>query len=318
MIKIGILECSEYQIIVDSMEIAGQGTLLALVEKRKQALAAEGLFDPERKKKLPFIPELIAIVTSETGAVISDILHRLEDRFPRHVLLYSVPVQGAEAATKISTAIADINKRTPRPDLIIIARGGGSIEDLMPFNEENIVRAVAASDIPIISAIGHETDTTLIDYAADLRAPTPTAAAEMAVPVRQELLNYTQDLGARLQYKIFQKFADSKNLLTNIKLRPPTNLLETLMQRLDYATSFLESRSTKIIDEKQNDLIKFSALLESYSFKKTLKRGFAIVQNAKGKIITNATQLQAGDSLNIILSDENNIAVVVDKQGELF
>ncbi|MHA1539172.1 MAG: exodeoxyribonuclease VII large subunit [Alphaproteobacteria bacterium] len=308
---------SEYQIIVDTMEVAGQGTLLALIEKRKQALAAEGLFDESRKKERPFLPERIAVITSPTGAVIRDILHRLEDRFPRPVLLYPVPVQGAEAAAKITEAITDLNTITPRPDLIIIARGGGSIEDLMPFNEENVVRAVAASDIPIISAIGHETDTTLIDYAADLRAPTPTAAAEMAVPVQKELYAYTQDLVARLHRRTFLTLSDAQSSLNSIRLRAPTNLLETLTQRLDYATNFLESHKTKILEKKEEKLTRLSGLLESYSYRKTLNRGFALVQNKKGKIVTSAAQLQAGDPLNITLSDETDVAVTVDRQGQL-
>lgn len=184
---------SKYQIIVETLTLAGKGALLALIEARKQALAAEGLFDPARKRALPLLPGVIGVVTSPTGAVIRDILHRLADRFPRRVLVWPVLVQGEGAAAQISAAITGFNALdphgpVPRPDLLIVARGGGSVEDLMAFNEENVVRAAAASVIPLISAVGHETDTTLIDFAADRRAPTPTAAAEMAVPVRAELI----------------------------------------------------------------------------------------------------------------------------------
>ena len=190
---------SRYQIIVEQVELAGLGALMALLEQRKKALAAEGLFDVSRKKKLPFLPEVIGVVTSPTGAVIRDIMHRLQARFPRRVLLWPVAVQGEKAAAEVTAAIAGFNAFTGalRPDLIIVARGGGSVEDLMAFNEESVVRAVAASTIPLISAVGHETDTTLIDFAADMRAPTPTAAAELAVPVRAELLAQVLDFERR-------------------------------------------------------------------------------------------------------------------------
>src|SRR6185295_1802865 len=179
--------------------LAGQGALMALLDKRRRALAAEGLFDEARKKKLPFAPRTIGVVSSPTGAVIRDIIHRLEDRFPTHVLLWPVPVQGEGAAARIAAAVKGLNALADAPDLIIVARGGGSIEDLWAFNEEEVVRAVAGSHVPIISAVGHETDTTLTDFAADRRAPTPTAAAEMAVPVRAELLAQVRDLGTRAE-----------------------------------------------------------------------------------------------------------------------
>src|SRR5262249_6361509 len=180
---------SKYQIVIESVELAGEGALLKMLEDRKKKLASEGLFDAARKKPLPFLPEVIGVITSPTGAVIRDILHRIEERFPRRVILWPVVVQGENAAAQIASAIAGFNaieegSAVPRPDVLIVARGGGSLEDLMAFNEEVVVRAAAASRIPLISAVGHETDTTLIDFASDLRAPTPTAAAEMAVPVR--------------------------------------------------------------------------------------------------------------------------------------
>jgi exodeoxyribonuclease VII large subunit len=195
---------SRYQIVVERLELAGQGALMALLDKRRRALAAEGLFDEGRKRRLPFAPRVIGVISSPTGAVIRDIIHRVEDRFPTHVLLWPVAVQGEGAAAQVAAAVEGFNALAadgpvPRPDLLIVARGGGSIEDLWAFNEEVVVRAVAGSAIPTISAVGHETDTTLCDFAADVRAPTPTAAAEMAVPVRAELLALVRELGARTE-----------------------------------------------------------------------------------------------------------------------
>jgi exodeoxyribonuclease VII large subunit len=194
---------SNYQIVVESLEVAGEGAMMLLFEKLKARLAAEGLFDPLHKKPMPSLPRIIGVVTSPTGAVIRDILHRLADRFPSHVIVWPVLVQGDGAARQIARAVNGFSamakdSTTPRPDLVIVARGGGSIEDLWAFNDEAVVRAVADCTIPIISAVGHETDTTLCDFAADLRAPTPTAAAEIAVPVRNELLQRTGQLGLRM------------------------------------------------------------------------------------------------------------------------
>src|SRR5437763_2840629 len=193
---------STYQIIVEALEPAGLGALMALLEQRKRQLAAEGLFDEARKQLIPFLPSRIGVVTSASGAVIRDILHRLADRFPRPVLVWPVRVQGEGSAAEVAAAIEGFNALpesgpVSRPDLIIVARGGGSLEDLWSFNEEIVVRAAAASMIPLISAVGHETDVTLIDFAADRRAPTPTAAAEMAVPVRSKLLLETDSLARR-------------------------------------------------------------------------------------------------------------------------
>ena len=193
---------SKYQIVIEALEPAGAGALMALLEERKRKFAAEGLFGEERKKPLPYLPRVIGVVTSPTGAVIRDILHRLEDRFPTRVIVWPVRVQGETSAAEVAAAIAGFNALAadgpvPRPDLLIVARGGGSLEDLWSFNEETVVRAAAASAIPLISAVGHETDFTLIDFVADRRAPTPTAAAEMAVPVRSELIAAVADLSAR-------------------------------------------------------------------------------------------------------------------------
>ena len=193
---------SRYQIIVDRLELAGEGALLKLLEDRRKRLQAEGLFDLDRKRPLPFLPEVVGVVTSPSGAVIRDILHRLADRFPCHVLVWPVAVQGEKAAAEVAAAIGGFNRLpehgpVPRPDILIVARGGGSLEDLWAFNEEIVVRAAAASTIPLISAVGHETDTTLIDFVSDRRAPTPSAAAEMAVPVRADLMAQTLDFGKR-------------------------------------------------------------------------------------------------------------------------
>ncbi len=195
---------SKYQIVIESLEPAGAGALMALLEERKRKLGAEGLFDSERKRRLPFMPKVIGVVTSPTGAVIRDILHRISDRFPVHVLVWPVKVQGEGSGDEVANAIRGFNEfapggSIPRPDVLIVARGGGSLEDLWSFNDEAVVRAAAASEIPLISAVGHETDWTLIDYAADMRAPTPTGAAEMAVPVKAELEAQLASLAARLQ-----------------------------------------------------------------------------------------------------------------------
>jgi exodeoxyribonuclease VII large subunit len=231
---------SSYQIIIDSMELAGEGALLKLLEDRKRKLAEEGLFEASRKQGLPFLPQVIGVVSSPTGAVIQDILHRLSDRFPVRVILWPVLVQGATAAAEIGMAIngfsaLDSKGEVPRPDLLIVARGGGSLEDLMAFNEEIVVRAAAACSIPLISAVGHETDTTLIDYASDMRAPTPTAAAEMAVPVRSELLVQVMDNGLRLLNAMNRNLTQNKVMLDGLSRGLPNlrRVVEEASQRLD-------------------------------------------------------------------------------------
>jgi len=237
---------SKYQLVIDSMELAGVGALLKLLEDRRKRLAAEGLFAAERKKPLPFLPEVIGIVTSPTGAVIRDILHRLADRFPRRVVLWPVAVQGEGAAAQVAAAINGFNRLpaagpVPRPQLIIVARGGGSLEDLMAFNEEIVVRAAAASAIPLISAVGHETDTTLIDHASDRRAPTPTAAAEIAVPVRLDLIAELGTKSARLSGSLARLFAQRRLHLAGLSrgLPDPQDLLGAAAQRLDDRTERL-------------------------------------------------------------------------------
>ncbi len=231
---------SKYQLVIESVELAGVGALLKLLEERKKKLEAEGLFAPERKKKLPYLPAVIGVVTSPTGAVIRDILHRLADRFPRRVLVWPVAVQGEGAAEQVAAAIAGFNAlkpggAVPRPDLLIVARGGGSLEDLMAFNEEIVVRAAAASSIPLVSAVGHETDTTLIDFAADRRAPTPTAAAEMAVPVRSDLIAELQAKAMRLATGLSRWLAERRTHVTGLGrgLPDPVGLIGTAAQKLD-------------------------------------------------------------------------------------
>ncbi|TIP33283.1 MAG: exodeoxyribonuclease VII large subunit, partial [Mesorhizobium sp.] len=194
---------SNYQIVIDNLEPAGAGALMALLEERKRRLQAEGLFDAGRKRRLPFMPRVIGVITSPTGSVIRDIIHRIKDRFPLTVLVWPVRVQGDTTAKEVTAAVNGFNALTwdgaiRQPDLLIVARGGGSLEDLWGFNDEGLARAVAASRIPIISAVGHETDWTLVDFVADMRAPTPTGAAEMAVPVKAELEATLANLGARL------------------------------------------------------------------------------------------------------------------------
>jgi exodeoxyribonuclease VII large subunit len=251
---------SKYQIVIETLEPAGLGALMALLEERKKKLAAEGLFDPARKQLLPFLPDVIGVVTSPTGAVIRDILHRLTDRFPRRVLVWPVRVQGDGSAEQIAVAIRGFNALPeagpiPRPDLVIVARGGGSLEDLWSFNEESVVRAAADSMIPLISAVGHETDITLIDFAADKRAPTPTAAAEMAVPVRSELLVQVDSL-ARRSLACWQRCQEARRTELRAAMRAlPTaeELLSLPRQRLDHAAArlTLQTLHTRIARERQ-------------------------------------------------------------------
>ncbi|MEH7827262.1 exodeoxyribonuclease VII large subunit [Gemmobacter denitrificans] len=237
---------SKYQLIVEDVAPAGAGALMAMLEKRRAALQAEGLFDPARKQPIPFLPGVIGVITSPSGAVIRDILHRLRDRFPRPVLIWPVAVQGQDCAAQVAAAIRGFNAIAPggpipRPDLLIVARGGGSLEDLWGFNEEIVVRAAADSRIPLISAVGHETDTTLIDFAADRRAPTPTAAAEMAVPVRLDLLAALDGLAARQSRALALGFDRRGQRLRDLAraLPRPEALTGAAAQRLDAATGRL-------------------------------------------------------------------------------
>lgn len=358
---------SKYQMVVDTMEPAGAGALMALLDERRKKLAAEGLFDATRKKALPYLPETIGVVTSPTGAIIRDILHRLNDRFPRRVLLWPVLVQGEGAADQIAEAVKGFNaieagSEIPRPDLLIVARGGGSIEDLWSFNEEAVVRAVAASDIPVISAVGHETDTTLVDYAADLRAPTPTGAAEMAVPVKEELALTISDMGRRLalqRQNIIQTRSDRLKALGRA-LPKPSDILGLSQQRFDELAERLPRALSMVTQQKAtelsrlagaltpgrlleglrfrsqalgtvmqrleasvgrrmgtfNDVLTASArMLETVSYQRTLDRGFALVQNAKGTAIAKAGELTEGERISLTFSDGTRGARVEGDEG---
>ncbi len=343
---------SKYQIVVDAIELAGEGALLKLLEERKRRLAAEGLFDPSRKVKLPFLPDIIGVVTSPTGAVIRDILHRLADRFPRRVLLWPVAVQGEGAAEQVAAAIAGFNAfpaGSPlRPDLIIVARGGGSLEDLMPFNEEIVVRAAAASAIPLISAVGHETDTTLIDFAADVRAPTPSAAAEMAVPVRAELAADLLDFGKRAVQGLIRLLAERRLAVEGLGrgLADPARLLGEKSQRLDQwidrlrnarlpyfetRRRLVEGLASAIATPRQQlarrrlELVHagerlgaavrqplaharlrldgLARLVDSVNPDAVLKRGYALVRDAAGALVTAATSVSPGMALKLGFAD---------------
>jgi exodeoxyribonuclease VII large subunit len=248
---------SKYQMVIEQMELAGEGALLKLLEDRRRKLAAEGLFDEDRKRALPFLPRVIGVVTSPTGAVIRDILHRLTDRFPVHVLVVPVLVQGENAKTQIAAAIRGFNAMpeggvVPRPDLLIVARGGGSLEDLWSFNEEEVVRAAAESEIPLISAVGHETDTTLIDFASDRRAPTPTAAAEIAVPVRSELLAQVMDDEGRLLNAVTRRLGEARTRLDGMArgLGDPRSLIESRAQTVDYLDQRLAAGMERGLDQR--------------------------------------------------------------------
>jgi exodeoxyribonuclease VII large subunit len=319
---------SRYQIVVERLELAGQGALMALLDKRRRALAAEGLFDAERKKRLPFAPRLIGVVSSATGAVIRDILHRLEDRFPTHVLLWPVPVQGEGAADKIAAAVAGFNALADRPDLIIVARGGGSIEDLWAFNEEVVVRAVAGSAIPVISAVGHETDTTLCDFAADVRAPTPSAAAEIAVPVRAELLAQVRALGTRAERCARRTIERGAEQLQGLLRHWPERdaLLAPQQQRLDELAERLPRGLRGRLDRARAELGRAGgalrpALLEAAHRRarerldalwrvaqlvhpeKPLERGYAWVADRAGKPLTSAAAADEARLLRLHFRD---------------
>ncbi|MDA7847079.1 exodeoxyribonuclease VII large subunit [Amylibacter sp.] len=346
---------SRYQMIVSEMSVAGIGALMAQLEKRKKKLEAEGLFDKSIKKEIPYLPEIIGVVTSPSGAVIQDILHRLSDRFPRKVLLWPVAVQGERCAPDVAAAINGFNRLTPggampRPELIIVARGGGSIEDLWGFNEESVVRAAAESEIPLISAVGHETDTTLIDFASDLRAPTPTAAAEYAVPVRADLMGWLSSMDERrvrslstgLEIKR-QRLKDlsrglpapdelvamSTQRLDSISERLPralitvsnkkrTILLQTsaglrgsllknkLVDRSEAINRFVKSIQSNmkvIIQRNQSALESLERLRQTLGYEATLQRGYAVIRNENGGIVTSVKVADVSKSLEIEFQD---------------
>ena len=346
---------SQYQIVIETMAPAGAGALLAQLERLKQNLAAEGLFAPERKRPLPAMPGVIGVITSPTGAVIRDILHRISDRWPCRVIVWPVLVQGERAAGEVRAAIEGFNAlpaggAIPRPDLLIVARGGGSVEDLWPFNDEALARAAAASTIPLVSAVGHETDTTLIDFVSDRRAPTPTAAAELATPVLADLVGAVQELSGRLTRAGSQSLEQRRRALAFAVrgLGRPDDLLAAAAQRLDYAAlklggalrSNVERHGRQLagvggrlrpglltagLDIHNRDLTRASArlapavtrrlealnerlaaqgrVLASLEPKAPLRRGYALVRGADGRLAKHAADLEAGEALDIEFAD---------------
>jgi exodeoxyribonuclease VII large subunit len=328
---------SKYQIVVNRMELAGEGALMALLDKRRRSLAAEGLFDEAKKRKLPYLPRVIGVVTSPTGAVIRDILHRLEDRCPTHVIVWPVPVQGEGAAEKIASAIRGFGSFEPRPDLIIVARGGGSIEDLWAFNEEEVVRAAADSPIPLISAVGHETDTTLIDFASDRRAPTPTAAAEIAVPVRAELVAWLAELDHRQSACVMRTASRAAERLDQVAGRWPeaANLFAPFAQRLDDAgerlpraliqrTAHARADFAAVAPRLQSRLLservvrgmeKLAALwrlAELAHPERPLQRGFVRVTDRAGKTLVHAADARAASAVDLHFADGRVAAHIGD------
>lgn len=341
---------SSYQLVIDSLEIAGAGALLKLLEERKKKFAAEGLFDQAHKQKIPFLPETIGVITSASGAVIRDIIHRVTDRFPSHILLWPAPVQGEGAAEKIAAAIEGMNKlplngTIKRPDVLIVARGGGSLEDLWPFNEEIVIRAVYNSKIPLISAVGHETDTMLIDYVSDMRAPTPTGAAEFAVPVKAELQARILTIQSRMLSSITHYLNERKNILTGLGRGIPnlSQILQESRQKLDdrverLQLSFKNLLSNKhnqierislrpyyiknIIDKQSESLKNLTLRMESVSIDSVLARGFAWIKNAKGRTVYNLEQAKQSPTLEINFIDgkikTKPTGKKNDLQGDLF
>ncbi|MDR2781711.1 MAG: exodeoxyribonuclease VII large subunit [Holosporaceae bacterium] len=332
---------SKYQFIVEQFELAGIGELLKLLEERKKKLAAEGLFDQSKKKPLPLLPKLIGIITSPTGAVIKDMLHRIRQRFPRNVLLWPVLVQGNEASDQIVTAINGMNALPidQRPDVLIVARGGGSFEDLMPFNEENIVRAVANSKIPVVSAVGHETDTTLIDYAADLRAPTPTAAAEFVVPERIKLQSDVAKAFTRLNLIVSSNLEKRRLFLRSNKILNISGIVGEKIQKTDFIFDQMASGMQNIISRRKislanvaiskpiikdnvNDVwqeLRFaffgkfektkssfalvSNAVESNSYINILRKGFVFVESKKSTPITSIKEAEKHPTFNLVFAD---------------
>ena len=336
---------SSYQLVIEKMEVAGSGALLKLLEERKKKFADEGLFDAAHKKQIPYLPQIIGVVTSPTGAVIRDIIHRVRDRFPCRIIVWPTLVQGEGAAEQISAAIDGFNALTkdgdiPRPDVLIVARGGGSLEDLWCFNEENVVRAVYNSEIPIISAVGHETDTMLIDYAADLRAPTPTGAAEFAVPVKSEIVAKLMTQTSRMINAVHRLCEEKKNYLDGLARGIPNleQILGDNVQKLDEKVERLKLAFGNYLSLKENVLalseIKpiyienimtrkkealsgFAARLESVSVESVLQRGFAWVKTEQGKTIYNKEQALKKHLLQVTFADGNIKVRTMEKKDEL-
>lgn len=309
---------SNYQIIINSIELAGVGAILKMLEMRKQKLAAEGLFDESRKKALPRFPQTIGVVTSPTGAAFQDIQNRLRERFPVHILLYPATVQGATAATEVAAGIEYFNTKN-NVDVIIVARGGGALEDLLPFSEEIVVRAAAASHIPLISGVGHEPDWMLIDFAADVRAPTPTGAAEMVVPTKLSLIQELDNLSHRLNNAFITHINHLKHNITNVDIKSPKQLLMEQSQRLDDLARTMSiiienkinmtrqkiellSRFPTIMQNRFNilnqSLSHADQMLKSLSYKNVLARGYAIVRDKNNNIISTNTAIPASIEFN--------------------
>lgn len=304
---------SNYQVIINSIEMAGVGAILKMLEERKQKLAAEGLFDQSRKKPLPRFPQTIGIVTSPTGAAFQDIQNRLRERFPVHVLLYPATVQGVTAAAEVAAGIEYFN-RMNNVDVIIVARGGGALEDLLPFSEEIVVRAAAASHIPLISGVGHEPDWMLIDFAADVRAPTPTGAAETVVPTKISLIQELDNLSYRLNTAFTTHIVNLKKQLNNLNIKSPKQVLMEQSQRLDdifrtmnividkklqyvYQRIELMARFPSIMETRLNmlnqSLNHIGQMLKSLSYKNVLARGYAIIRDKDNKIISTHNSIPA-------------------------
>lgn len=322
---------SNYQMIVEKAEPAGIGALLKLLAERKEKLEKEGLFDVSKKKKIPYLPNTIGVVTSPSGAVIRDIMHRLNDRFPRQVYLWPVLVQGEGAAEQIAHAINGFNnipnegltvsnKHINRPDVLIVARGGGSFEDLWCFNEEIVVRATANSSIPIISAVGHETDTTLIDFASDLRAPTPTGAAEKAVPVRTELLSILSQLHSRNVEALYRLLNEKKLKLDALSRSIPklNDFINLFFEKLDDKTERLLNSIKTYYSQTENKLEFLSKLLKSYSYTSILERGFSLVIDKNGNVISTGKQAEEKENFFIKFIDKkvsvSTLSTPIEKQ----
>ena len=297
---------SKYQLITESMLLAGIGNLKIMLEQRKAKLEKEGLFDESKKKRLPLLPKIIGVITSTTGAAISDILNRVKSRFPSHIVISPVSVQGNESVGQIVNAISKFNSTDiNRPDVIIIARGGGSIEDLWIFNDELIVRAVAASDIPIVSAIGHETDFTLIDYAADIRAPTPTAAVEIVLPTKTQLTEHISNQFNKIKTILQQTINIKKHILFNsynqlIKTKHKIKVFK--LQILEHKNRIETLLKMLLLDKKQS-LNNLYYKISKYNKENTLAIGYAIVYKGNNKHISSIKQLQSNDRISIELKD---------------
>ncbi|MDO4162480.1 MAG: exodeoxyribonuclease VII large subunit [Pseudomonadota bacterium] len=340
---------SSYQLVIEKLEIAGEGALLKLLEERRQKFLAEGLFAQEHKKPLPYLPRIIGVVTSPTGAVIRDIIHRVRDRFPSRIIVWPTPVQGEGAADKIAAAIRGFNalpeESGNRPDVLIVARGGGSLEDLWPFNEEAVVRAVYDSDIPLISAVGHETDTMLIDYAADVRAPTPTGAAELAVPVKKDMYNTLLTTDLRMQNAINRYLGEFRQYIDALGrgIPPLEQLVLENQQKIDDRSERLKLAFANLLKDKDNllkltnlkpfyiknlievkkeSLKNLSLRLDSVSVESVLKRGFAWVSDGQFKTLYSTAQAKRCDELHIRFVDGIVKVKMMERhnavQGDLF